>query len=42
MPAVRYVEPDTGHTVHTIVAAELVGRVMGLKSIEDVPAKSAA
>jgi isoleucyl-tRNA synthetase len=30
---VRYVDPESGQTVHTILAAELVGKVMGLKNV---------
>ncbi len=32
---VRYVEPATGQTVHTIIAAELVAKVMGLRQIAE-------
>jgi isoleucyl-tRNA synthetase len=32
---VRYVEPSTGQTVRTIIAAELVAKVMGLRQITE-------
>jgi isoleucyl-tRNA synthetase len=32
---VRYVDPESGRAVHTILAAELVGRVMALRGVKD-------
>ena len=32
---VRYVEPTGGHTVQTIIAAELVAKVMGLRQVPE-------
>jgi isoleucyl-tRNA synthetase len=32
---VRYVDPATGHAVQTIIAAELVAKVMGLRQVAD-------
>src|SRR5205823_7191281 len=32
---VRYVDPASGQTVHTILAADLVAKVMGLRGVAD-------
>jgi isoleucyl-tRNA synthetase len=32
---VRYVDPESGQTWHTILAAELVGKVLGLRQVTD-------